>query len=54
MIGAREYVYNMSSVPYKRPLDLSLKPIYYNLRVTDLGYFYMMRSRDFRLYNIQR
>jgi prolyl oligopeptidase len=46
---AREYVADKSSVLYRRLLDLSLEPIYYGFRVTDLGYFYMMRSRDFRL-----
>jgi prolyl oligopeptidase len=51
---AREYVYDKSSVLYKRLLDLSLEPIYYNFRITDLGYFYMMRSRDFRLGIIYR
>jgi len=51
---AREYVYDKSSVLYKRLLDLNLEPIYYNFRITDLGYFYMMRSRDFRLGIIYR
>ena len=51
---ARKHVEEYSSKLYNRFLKLNSEPLYYSFRITDLGYFHMVRSRDFRIGLIYR
>ena len=51
---AREYVREYSNKLYDRYLKLNQEPLYYSFKISEKGYFHMVRSREFKINLIHR